>query len=355
MNHAHVSNSRLNEKVNKRPRAEAPISVGTGLVALDWLLIGRDRVRPNETYAGGSCGNVMSILAYLGWQSYPVARIGRDRQGVHLLADLHRWKVHTKFLLRESEAATPIIIVRLKEDKSGSVTRRYEWRHPASGEWLPRYRPVLKSLAESLSPRLPHAKLFYFDRVEPSSLLLAKSMSERGAVVFFEPSSIKNEALFSSCLAVSDIVKYSAERFSDPPRNPVSKSPKLEIQTFGASGLRYRLKCSSTTPGPWKELPAIRVDGFRDDTGCGDWCSAGVIHQLCGSGRNAFLELEARSVEEGIRFGQSLAAINCEFEGARGPMYHLAKDQLLEVARLKRDQGFEKATREALSSTLGMS
>lgn len=318
---------------SRKPRG--PISVGTGLIALDWLLIGSDRVRPNEASAGGSCGNVMAILAYLGWQSYPVARLGRDHRAERLLADLRRWNVRTDFMLREQRGSTPVIIVRLRETKNGSVTRRYEWRHPSSGEWLPRYRPLpKKTIANILSRQLPLAKVFYFDRPEPSALLLAEFMRKQGAVVFFEPSSTKNQHLFSDCLAVSDIVKYSAERLPQPPRNPVSKSPRLEIQTLGEAGLRYRLKLNSKTPGPWRRLPSYPVEKMRDTTGCGDWCSAGLISTLCRDGRKEFLELEEKMIINGLRFGQALAAINCRFDGARGPMYNLSGSRTVKAARM---------------------
>jgi sugar/nucleoside kinase (ribokinase family) len=308
---------------------DAPISVGAGLIAWDWLLIGDDRVRPNETYAGGSCGNVMAILAYLGWRSYPVARLARDHRSARLIEDLRRWNVQTNFVFRRQKGATPVIIVRLREATKGIVTRHYEWRHPSTGEWLPRYRPLPKKIAEPLFNQLPAANVFYFDRAEPSSLLFAVFMRARGAVVVFEPSSASKEELFSSCLEVSDIVKYSVERLPQPPQNPVSKSPRLEIQTLGATGLRYRLKQDATTPGPWRHLPAYPVKTVRDATGSGDWCSAGLISKVCHAGRQHFLSLDERAIVDALQFGQALGALNCGFVGARGPMYKLTAHRML--------------------------
>ena len=45
--------------------------------------------------AGGSCGNVLSILGYLGWDSYPVARLANDEAGAGVMHDLKRWHIHT--------------------------------------------------------------------------------------------------------------------------------------------------------------------------------------------------------------------------------------------------------------------
>ena len=310
-------------------RPQARISVGAGLVALDWLLIGKDRVRPNESYAGGSCGNVMAILAFLGWESYPVARLGTDHRTNRLIKDLERWDVHTDFLLKQQYGTTPVIIVRLREQPDGSFARRYEWKDPRSKNWLPQYRPLPKRLVAGMLPKLPAARIFYFDRAEASVLLLAEKMRDRGSIVFFEPSSTRNNHLFSKCLAVSDIVKYSAEVFADPLDNPNSQSPKIEIQTNGDRGLRYRVKSNSAKPGGWHLLAPFQTGGNLDSTGCGDWCSAGIITKLCETSRTDFLRLSIPEIQSGIQFGQALAAVNCEHLGARGPMYHLDRNQVL--------------------------
>jgi fructokinase len=305
-----------------------PVSVGAGFLALDWLLVGDERIRPNQSYAGGSCGNVMAILAFLGWQSFPVARLGRDSHAQQLTNDLHRWNVRTDFVLRREHGATPVIIVRVRETRPGVWSRRFEWKHPASGSWLPRYRPVPKSMAQEIAAQLPASSVFYFDRAELSTLVLARIMRDSGAVVFFEPSSARDLHLFSECLALSDIVKYSAERIPEPSENPMSRSPRLEIQTLGAMGLRYRLKSDSVTPGPWRQMPAYPAAGCVDATGCGDWCSAGLINTVCQNGRTEFLNSSEAEIIEGLRYGQALAAVNCQFMAARGPMYELTKEEI---------------------------
>ena len=49
---------------------QTPVVVGTGLVALD-IVINSDVHRPPQLWAGGTCGNVLTILSYLGWHAYP--------------------------------------------------------------------------------------------------------------------------------------------------------------------------------------------------------------------------------------------------------------------------------------------
>lgn len=319
--------------VNRQPPQScltnaAPVSVGAGLLSLDRLLIGKNRVNESQRYAGGSCGNVLAILAHFDWNSYPVARLGTDRLARLLIQDLKSFRVNTSFVAQEDNGITPVIILRLARDKKGVYRSRFEWKDPRSGNWLPRYRPLPKSFAERVTSHLPDAKIFYFDRADASLLMLASMMRQKGTIVFFEPSSCRDDALFTNCLSVSDIVKYSAERIEKPPRNPNGTSPRLEIQTLGEKGLRYRLKAGATTPGPWRRLPAFPAESFKDATGCGDWCSAGIINQLCASGRDPLMQLSEDEIVRGIRFGQALAAINCNYRGARGPMYELSSGML---------------------------
>lgn len=245
-----------------------------------------------------------------------------------------------------------MIVVRLAEGKDGIVRPRFEWKHPKTGAWLPRYRPLPKGHAARVAPQLPDANVFYFDRAEPASLLMATAMRKKGATVFFEPSSCRDEDLFTKCLAVSDIVKYSGERIPTPPRTPVSHSPRLEIQTLGPEGLRFRLKMKSNLPGPWRALDAFPVEELRDSTGCGDWCSAGIIHKLCHASREVFLAFDENEITKGIRFGQALATINCLYEGARGPMYKLSREELAtEALRLLAiDQRGNRAPRNLIGA-----
>lgn len=73
-----------------------PTCVGMGLIALD-AIYAESSKRP-RFLAGGSCGNVLTILSYLGWKSYPIARLGNDHEGSRILEDMMKWGVNTKFV-----------------------------------------------------------------------------------------------------------------------------------------------------------------------------------------------------------------------------------------------------------------
>src|SRR5437879_1248419 len=54
-----------------------PAVLGTGLIALD-VVVGPQPGAAPRCWAGGTCGNVLTILAYFGWRSYPAATLGND-------------------------------------------------------------------------------------------------------------------------------------------------------------------------------------------------------------------------------------------------------------------------------------
>src|SRR5437867_1521785 len=86
-----------------------PRALGTGLVTLD-VVLHAGSVEPPPSYAGGTCGNVLTILSYLGWETVPISRLSPGTATERLFADLARWNVSTDFISIERGGSTPIII-----------------------------------------------------------------------------------------------------------------------------------------------------------------------------------------------------------------------------------------------------
>ena len=89
--------------------AEHPKIVGTGLIALDWV-IRQDTGSRIGAWAGGTCGNVLSILAYLDWDAFPVARLSGDGASKRIRCDMERWGVQLDWISCRPTADTPIIV-----------------------------------------------------------------------------------------------------------------------------------------------------------------------------------------------------------------------------------------------------
>ncbi len=287
--------------------------MGTGFIALD-IIEGKF-----GTFgaAGGSCGNVMVMLAWLGWTACPSGRIGEDSAGDYIFDEYQAVGVETCHLVRDDRVATPIVIQRCTETKDGERTHRFSLSCPDCGAWLPRFRPMTINQAAPILGSDLAPKVFYFDRITPASLRMAKWARETGALVLFEPASVGDEKPFQQAVDLCHVLKFSHDRLGHLPDLATAKSPRLVVETLGEDGLRLRWR------GRWSALPAFRTTIFEDAAGSGDWCSAGFLHVVGARGANGFAKLKKADLDRALKFGQALASLNCRFEGARGLMRYM--------------------------------
>lgn len=306
-----------------KPIVNRPRIFGTGLVALD-LVMGVDPSTPVQSWAGGTCGNVMAIMAYLGWDAYPIARMNGDPASERARADFDSWNVHLDFANCAPTGHTPIIIQQIKRGRDGQPTHRFLWTCPHCGQRLPGYKPVTQVAVDTIAPNLDGSAVFFFDRVSRAALTLAKEASERGALVVFEPSGKNDDRLFAEAMTLAHVVKYADQRLADVGAAVTSdRATLVEIQTLGAAGLRYRERLSGS-PSDWINVPACQAPALVDSCGSGDWCTGGFLAKTASSGLSGFRQLNRASFREALRYGQALAAWNCGFEGARGGMYQVS-------------------------------
>jgi fructokinase len=320
-------------------RKPSPVVVGTGLVALDVVIPGDAGTMPH-LWAGGTCGNVLAVLAYLGWEVYPVARLGQDSPAHWIAQDFTAWGLHLEFLVRESRGATPVIVQRIRRGGPDAGTHSFSWRCPFCGSDLPRYRPFRLTDLDQLIPQLPRSDAFFFDRVSPSTLRLAEHYAARGALIVLEPSSVGDPRLFRDALGLVHVLKFSNERLGNSVEALTAEQPWLVVETLGQHGLRYRCRLPAIVDHGWQHLGAFPIQDVRDTAGSGDWCTAGILHVLGAGGLSEFLCADGVVLQRALRFGQALAAWNCGFEAPRGGMYSVTK------------RAFEESIRGLLSGSM---
>ena len=217
-----------------------PKIFGTGLIALD-LVISPDPETPVRSWAGGTCGNVLSILAYLGWDAYPIARMNDDVASDRVRADMKRWGVRLDWANCAPTTHTPMIIQEIRRRRDGRSDHRFSWSCPRCGKWLPPFKPITVDAVERVNPALADASVFFLDRLSRATLTLAAEASVRGAVVVFEPSSKSTDKLMAEAIALAHVVKYADHRLAGIHGVMASGSAVLlEVQTLGHRGLRYR-------------------------------------------------------------------------------------------------------------------
>ena len=190
--------------------------LGAGTFPLDNLLMKHSdgSVETIYQHVGGTAGNVMSILAWMGWHTLPAARLDDSEVGLQLKADLESYGCDTRCLTNTPDGGTTILDIIHKTGRDGKSKTAYMAHSPRGGRFVNHRFWTLKqaqALFDSLD-KMPD--IFFFDRCAPGNILLAELFHERGVLVYYEP----NEPIdrnFLRAVAASDIVKISNEKHSD--------------------------------------------------------------------------------------------------------------------------------------------
>jgi len=318
-----------------------PTAVGTGLIALDVIINGHNKKEP-FFMTGGSCGNVLIILSYLGWCSFPIGRLREGNFSQFIIKDMEKWGVDTSYLDFDDKATTPVIIEKVRKNGDNGSTHTFSFYCPECNSFLPRYRPItIKQVDSLLQKKIPNSDICYIDRISSGSLKLAKAFKDMGAIIFFEPTKINDDKQFHAILKISDILKYSDDIPIADMKIVDQCDVPLKIETRGSSGLAYLLRNDQVQNKKWKTMKAFQVLNVIDTAGSGDWCSAGIIHFLKKENISTINQLDENKLKNGLMFGQALAGLNCQFYGARGCMYSLSKEKFQHsiVDLLNKDEG----------------
>lgn len=289
--------------------------VAAGYMPLD-IIISTDGRTARQ--GGGTAANVAAILAFLGWDAVLAGQTGDDIAADELTADLAGAGVRTDQIRRARGAATPRLVHSIRPDGHS-----FAYSCPICRSRLPRSRPLTVEQAHRCIAAYPRPSVFFFDRANAGTLTLAEHYAHHGALVMFEPSVPANAELLRRAAAVADVIKHSDDRsvggLHDLPVR--TRSDQLRIITHGAEGLE--LRCGRRRA---RKLPALATLAV-DTGGAGDWTTAGLLHKVA---HRAQLDLER--VEDGLRFGQAIAAVSCAVPGARGLMA-LTRQTVLRRAR----------------------
>ena len=292
------------------------ICIGTGLVCLDILM--RENEKKAVSYkVGGTCGNVMMILAHMGWDSYPVARLNSSDYSKTMLEDMKMHKVHTDFVSTLDDGATPVIIQHNIIDKNGTPSHKFTFQGAKGGFYLD-YKAVTQKAAMQVLESLKFSPtVFFFDRVNPATVAMSEYFRNKDTLVYFEPSSepkLGNQKQFDKCLINSNIIKFAYQRLPDTTFTENYKN-KLFIQTLGSNGLRFNLFGKG-----WIELPAIPNHNIIDTSGAGDWTTAMLLDSMIKAGITSISELTEPLLRTFLTKAQKKGSESCSYEGARGLM-----------------------------------
>lgn len=304
------------------PRATPkPLVVATGLVCLDIICRGSEAP---VFHAGGTAGNVAANLAWFGWKSVPVARLGADEDATAIVADMSSVGVDVRLLRTDAAANTPRILEMLPPSPvPGRPTHTFHQRCRNCGEWYPQFRPFVQDWAPGIIAAAPRPKVFFTDRAFPAAAILAEHYAKTGALIVFEPNSARLDRSARRILEVADIVKVSSDRVSG---DEFSAHTGLLIETQGAEGLWY------TWRGQTARVPASVARDVIDTAGAGDMLTAAFLDALQRSGI-AWNEAKKNNIAGWLNEAQAMASAKCAFVGARGATYRTSPTKFRALAK----------------------
>lgn len=275
---------------------------------------------------GGTAGNVACMLAYLGWHSYPILKIGTYPQDLLARKDYERYGCDTRFVMTTDDAnvnlfemyhlmnadGSPII------DENGKLKHSFSKMHaPFSG--FPRDKALrVKDEAPAFVEQLDFIPdVFFFDSPAAGYRYLAQALHQKGTLVYFEAElNGKNLKEMLPCMQYADIVKFSDEHLDD--YSFIDKlSDKLVIQTLGSKGVRFKLR-----GGDWQQIAPIKNEKVVDTEGCGDWTSATFLTGLMKRDCLKLDRITEDVVRQSLDEAQQMAALNVSYLGSKGLIYH---------------------------------
>jgi len=182
---------------------------------------------------GNTCGNVMTMLPYLGVKTFPVAKLDISPQGYQMKRDMKGYGADVRFVSNQLNGGSTILRCNHVIDKDGTPVLKHKGSTPGKPWTGLSARPCRKYLStkgnevERLVDSMDFTPdVFFFDTAQAGHKNMATLLREKGTLVYFECDSdghrIENEKarmaayrLFRRCVDSSDVVKMSGEYVQD--------------------------------------------------------------------------------------------------------------------------------------------
>ena len=299
--------------------------IGSGQYNLDTIVV-RDyakgqykipfRKRLALQEVGGTCGNVMCILAWMGWDARPLACLDDSPEGMKVAEDLQRYGCDCRYVTNRTDGGTTLL--QCTHNRYADGTRRMSVRAGAPGGSRFPKRRYLRARDEApafLAGLEGTPAVFFFDDPSAGNRALARGLRERGSLVYFEPSRIASNADLEA-VGLSDIIKFSDENVPDVSFAD-AYADRLFIQTLGAKGVRFKFKAQ-----PWRTIDA-REYGYIpaevvDTEGAGDWFTATLLNGLADQQMKSMESLSSADVWNACRRAMIWASHSVTHLGSLG-------------------------------------
>lgn len=290
--------------------------LGAGLICVDVVRNSSSTIIMN----GGSCANVISVLAQIGYDCTVLREKYSGTSELFLSNTLASLGVKEIFY-KQSRSSAPRIIETLSDFEHSFYTTC-----PCCGKKILSLKLPSISEVQTIEDQIHDIDVFYCDRTSSGIRHLMDLVSSKGGFAIYEPNSARNLKGLIESSAMADILKFSKDRIPASVAEKIRtecRKIKLIISTDGARGLSFSYRKKSGDMSSWTTLPSAFSGPVIDSSGAGDWLTAGFLSELF-TDRNA-LSLDRLSdvdeISNMLNRGMKYSQLCCAAIGAQGAFY----------------------------------
>lgn len=242
-----------------------------------------DIVRKNDqvyVMNGGTCLNVITVLAQLGWQGGVfLPSLKEDILSVNFLSELIALGVEPIFV--DGRVRSISRVVQINEDGK----HKFLLTCPVCNRKMVNAPADFDVQNSSIISELSEWDLLYTDRMTNGIRGAVEWFHEKKKPVMYEPNSGRNMGPIYEMAPKVDILKFSEDKISIRLAENIieragNSSLKLVIVTRGSEGLCYSYRTPDGDFSAWRHLRALEFSDIEDWSGVGDWLTAGFLENF---------------------------------------------------------------------------
>lgn len=278
-----------------------------------------------ERVAGGAPANVVTAVSRLGGNGVMVSQVGCDAFGTHIIRELEKSGVDTRYVFRTRQANTGLAFVSLAADGNREFSF---FRNPSADLYLSEEQMEPGMLEDTAVLHFCSVDLVDWPvrKAHERLITLAK---ERGVIVSFDPNvrlplwetPEACQQAIQEFLPLADIIKLSDEELefvtgcedeAEAAKKLLESNCRMLILTKGADG------SSVYTRQAEAHISAVSVDDVVDTTGAGDSFAGSFLFQLVQKqvSLDGLDALTAEELQQLLTFSANYAALTIRKKGA---------------------------------------
>ncbi len=278
-----------------------------------------------ERVAGGAPANVVTAVSRLGGNGVMVSQVGCDAFGTHIIRELEKSGVDTRYVFRTRQANTGLAFVSLAADGNREFSF---FRNPSADLYLSEEQMEPGMLEDTAVLHFCSVDLVDWPvrKAHERLITLAK---ERGVIVSFDPNvrlplwetPEACQQAIREFLPLADIIKLSDEELefvtgcedeAEAAKKLLESNCRMLILTKGADG------SSVYTRQAEAHISAVSVDDVVDTTGAGDSFAGSFLFQLVQKqvSLDGLDALTAEELQQLLTFSANYAALTIRKKGA---------------------------------------